>query len=182
MRPTFFSESTAATTVLASIGATTVPASPTSTEQLAEQVCKCLEGSPCDLAFVHMRSTPGMEPIDALVSVLLPKNYYLVVVLREAEGETEEKDEENNIRSFSSHPLRPRQSVQARSDEKKEEELGRGDALLATYYQQGVTRRDHCSRFGRLECERHGGNATIHAQNFMAEVAYKLGMTPKYGA
>jgi hypothetical protein len=52
----------------------------------------------------------------------------------------------------------------------------------ALYHHPGTVRRDETQRFTEEEFNRRGANLLILADQFMPEVAFKLGRRPKYGA
>lgn len=54
--------------------------------------------------------------------------------------------------------------------------------LLCLRRLPGVIRTDGCGRLGLVECCVAGGMGPILADRLLAEVAYKVGRAPKYGA
>ncbi|RUS32334.1 hypothetical protein BC938DRAFT_475695 [Jimgerdemannia flammicorona] len=54
--------------------------------------------------------------------------------------------------------------------------------ITALYHHHGSTRRDATARFTEREVLERGENGRILAWHFLAEVGYKLGFVPKYGA
>eukprot|EP00899_Mesostigma_viride_P002505 jgi/Mesvir1/12255/Mv00471-RA.1 len=54
--------------------------------------------------------------------------------------------------------------------------------LLAVYCCEGLTRRDDVRALGEEAAWRTGGNGTILADHFLAELAFKMDKAPKYGA
>jgi hypothetical protein len=78
------------------------------------------------------------------------------------------------------HALRPRQSAPPL------EPAGDGrDAalqLLVAYFHDGTTRRDAAAAFTEPAVCAHGANGAAPAAALLAEIAFKLGRAPKYGA
>jgi 2,3-bisphosphoglycerate-independent phosphoglycerate mutase len=56
------------------------------------------------------------------------------------------------------------------------------EPMSVVYYHAGSTRRDEVQRFTERECREKGANLFISAEQFLSELAFKLGKTPKYGA
>ncbi len=80
--------------------------------------------------------------------------------------------------------LRPRQSFQprARSDGAAGDEAVQERALLCVHRLEACVRRDDASRVSAAEFVARGARGTILMDDILAEVAYKVGRAPKFGA
>jgi len=54
--------------------------------------------------------------------------------------------------------------------------------LVASYYHEIMARRDTITQFEEEECMAKAGNGSVLAVRFLAELAYRLGFSAKYGA
>eukprot|EP00002_Diphylleia_rotans_P018246 TRINITY_DN3538_c0_g1_i6.p1 TRINITY_DN3538_c0_g1~~TRINITY_DN3538_c0_g1_i6.p1 ORF type:complete len:272 (+),score=48.08 TRINITY_DN3538_c0_g1_i6:51-866(+) len=53
---------------------------------------------------------------------------------------------------------------------------------IVSYYMPNITRRDRCTAFDVEHAAKLGANSKLLVDQFLPEIAFKLGFTPKYGA
>jgi 2,3-bisphosphoglycerate-independent phosphoglycerate mutase len=165
-------------------------------EEIADQLFKEIEtlvlSNPVtvELLFVHIGKITngdeaeeeayirhGIRVFDRIVAKLLNmKNLYIAVVTSSNATTTSPQEREAGKVQF----YRPVQSCTV--VDSVHIPLRYNDPMSAIYYHEGTTRRDAVSRFTERECRENGANGQIAVQQFLSELAFKLGKTPKYGA
>lgn len=132
-----------------------------------------------DLAFVHVKATadfPALALADQLVARLLTTKENKKPLVSVIAGHSSPASDEPKPNSKLYYPVQSAAVI----DGKTSPLLPAGH--LATYYHEGSTRRDDVQRFTEAEVKSKGANGNIAAEQFVAELAFKLGKTPKYGA
>lgn len=158
--------------------------------ELAAHVCGLLglpgaagvEPGSADLALVHLSGRPQAtaEQLQALLKQLdahpdVAPQLYLLLLLGRADPGRAACCETPGLPPPLTH-LRPRQSFELAG------EAVRQRALLCIHRLGAVVRRDDARRACAAEFEALGARGSILADDVLAEVAYKLGRAPKFGA
>lgn len=125
------------------------------------------------LVFVHVTTSPSLwaQAFVADLLVARERGCLINVIQRCAAPE-----------SRPVHPLRPRQSVDKVKGKYPETDAQTQQHLLLAFHETDSTRQDAVWAFDAQQAAVKGGYGSMNARVLLAELAFRLGCAPKYGA
>jgi len=142
-----------------------------------------LTGFEIDILFLHLNSPTFGESLEKSLSKIyeqFQQDIFFVLVADQlvTQSQTEVVTEGLDERLVACRPL---QSYELKKS-KRLPNILRSECFLVSYFHANSTRRDEVSRFEYSEIVQKGCLLENLADYFLAEISYKVGHAPKYGA